>query len=184
MQVILREKIKNLGTIGEIVDVKPGYARNYLFSKGKALPASKDNVAKVIAKKSELEKIEKEKLLAAKKRVERINKISEFSIAVPTNEEGKLFGSIGATEVLEVLIEKGLEVTKQEISILEVPVRTVGDYTVVIQPHADVSAELILRLTSSTALDLNQKSKQDKQSDSLEDTDSDVSDTEEKGEAS
>ena len=164
MQVILQEKIKNLGTIGEIVDVKPGYARNYLFSKGKALPANKDNVAKVMAKKSELEKIEKEKLLAAKKRVEGINQIREISISVPTNEEGKLFGSIGSAEVLEVLIEKGVEVSKQEISILEMPVRSVGDYTVVIQPHADVSAELMLKLTSSTASDLNDKKEQDKTS--------------------
>ena len=175
MQVILQEKIKNLGTIGEIVDVKPGYARNYLFSKGKALPANKDNVSKVMARKSELKKIEKEKLLAAKKRIDGINKISEISIAVPTNEEGKLFGSIGSAEVLDALIEKGFEVSRQEISIVEMPVRSIGNYTVVIQPHADVSTELMLKLTSSTALDLNDKKEQDKSTEDPKDGSTDTS---------
>lgn len=154
MQVILQEKIKNLGAIGEIVDVKPGYARNFLYRTGKALPANKHNIAEVMARKSELEKIESKRLAEAKKRVIQIEKIGKVTIAVPTNEEGKLFGSVGAAEVVTALLEQGIEAVKQEISIVEVPVRTVGEYTVQVHAHADAIAEIKLVLNSSTVTEL------------------------------
>ena len=154
MQVILQEKIKNLGTIGEIVDVKPGYARNYLYRTGKALPANKHNIAEVMARKSELEKIEQERLADAKKRVMQVEKIGKISIAVPTNEEGKLFGSVGAAEIVTALAEKEFEASKQEVSIVEVPVRTVGEYTVQVHAHADAIAEIKLIINSSTVTEL------------------------------
>lgn len=154
MQVILQEKIKNLGAIGEIVDVKPGYARNYLFRSGKALPANKDNVAQVMARKSELEKIEVERRKQATERVKHIESVEAIEISVPTNEEGKLFGSVGSAEIVDHLTTLGIEVAKQEVSILEVPVRTIGEYTVIVQAHADVAAQVKLRLLSSTATEL------------------------------
>lgn len=150
MQVILQEKIKNLGAIGEIVDVKPGYARNYLFRSGKALPANEDNVAIVMAKRSELEKIEKEKFEVAKKRAKQIAEVKTVELTVPTNEEGKLFGSIGSTEIAEALLAAGVEVSKQELSIVESPVRTIGKYTIVVETHPDVIENLVLNLTSNT----------------------------------
>ena len=156
MQVILQEKIKNLGSIGEIVDVKPGYARNYLFRSGKALPATKEHVARVMEKKSELEKIEQEKLNDAKKRAQHIEKLVSVDLAVPTNEEGKLFGSVGSGEVADLLASNGHEVTKQEVSILESPVREVGHYTIVVQAHPDVAAHVQLNLTSSTVSEIKQ----------------------------
>lgn len=154
MQVILQEKIKNLGAIGEIVDVKPGFARNYLFRSGKALPANKENVTRVMERKSELEKIEKKKLEDARKRVVQIEKLTSVDLAVPTNEEGKLFGSIGAAEIVDILRSNNLDVSKQEVSILEMPVRVVGQYTIVVQAHADASAKIQLNLTSSTVSEL------------------------------
>ncbi|MEC8882601.1 MAG: 50S ribosomal protein L9 [Pseudomonadota bacterium] len=150
MQVILQEKIKNLGAIGEIVDVKPGYARNYLFRSGKALPANKENVERVMAKRSELEKIEKQKFKEAQKRAETIAAVKTVELQVPTNEEGKLFGSISSAEIVDALSLKGLEVSKQEVSILESPVKSIGQYTVVVQIHPDVAENLIFNLTSST----------------------------------
>ena len=175
MQVILQEKIKNLGAIGEIVDVKPGFARNYLFRSGKALPANKDNVARVMERKSELEKIEKQKLEEAKKRVALIEKLTSVDLAVPTNEEGKLFGSIGAAEIVDILHSNNLDVSKQEVSILEMPVRVIGQYTIVVQAHADASAKIQLNLTSSTVSELAdaKKTDQDQKSESAAQADSD-----------
>ena len=180
MQVILQEKIKNLGSIGEIVDVKPGYARNYLFRSGKALPATKDNVARVMEKKSELEKVELSKLKDAQKRAELIEKLVTVDLAVPTNEEGKLFGSVGSSEVVDLLLSNGQEVTKQEVSILESPIREVGKYTIVVQAHPDVAAHLHLNLTSSTVADLevSKSSTTDNQSQSLDGEGEDVADSE------
>ncbi|MBL96568.1 MAG: 50S ribosomal protein L9 [Legionellales bacterium] len=164
MQVILQEKIKNLGSIGEIVDVKPGYARNYLFRSGKALPATKEHVALVMERKSELEKIELQKLTEAKKRVSILEKLESLDLSVPTNEEGKLFGSVGSSEVVDLLLSNGHEVSKQEVSILEMPIREVGDYTVVVQAHPDVAAHIVLKLTSSTVTQIVTKASDDKDS--------------------
>lgn len=161
MQVILQEKIKNLGAIGEIVDVKPGYARNFLYRTGKALPANKQNIAEVMARKNELEKIEQKRLAEAKKRVVQIEKIGKITISVPTNEEGKLFGSVGAAEIVTALLEHGIEAVKQEVSIVEVPVRSVGEYTVQIHAHADAIAEIKLVLNSSTVTELFDVMKKD-----------------------
>ncbi|GEM_PF-214763 len=161
MQVILQEKIKNLGAIGEIVDVKPGYARNFLYRTGKALPANKQNIAEVMARKNELEKIEQKRLAEAKKRVVQIEKIGKITISVPTNEEGKLFGSVGAAEIVTALLEHGIEAVKQEVSIVEVPVRTVGEYTIQIHAHADAIAEIKLVLNSSTVTELFDVMKKD-----------------------
>ena len=164
MQVILQEKIKNLGSIGEIVDVKPGYARNYLFRSGKALPATKEHVARVMERKSELEKIELQKLTEAKQRVAVLEKLESLDLSVPTNEEGKLFGSVGSSEVVDLLLSNGHEVSKQEVSILETPIREVGDYTVVVQAHPDVAAHIVLKLTSSTVTQVVNKASGDEDS--------------------
>ena len=164
MQVILQEKIKNLGSIGEIVDVKPGYARNYLFRSGKALPATKEHVARVMERKSELEKIELQKLTEAKQRVAVLEKLESLDLSVPTNEEGKLFGSVGSSEVVDLLLSNGHEVSKQEVSILETPIREVGDYTVVVQAHPDVAAHIVLKLTSSTVTQVVTKASGDEDS--------------------
>ena len=167
MQVILQEKIKNLGSIGEIVDVKPGYARNYLFRSGKALPATKEHVARVMERKSELEKIELQKLTEAKQRVAVLEKLESLDLSVPTNEEGKLFGSVGSSEVVDLLLSNGHEVSKQEVSILETPIREVGDYTVVVQAHPDVAAHIVLKLTSSTVTQVVTKASGDEDSTSV-----------------
>jgi len=182
MQVILKEKIKNLGTIGEIVDVKPGYARNYLYRTGKALPANKTNVAEVMAKKSELEKIEQQRLVEAKKRVSHIEKVGSITIAVPTNEEGRLFGSVGAAEIVEALLAHEIEVSKQEVSILELPVRAVGEYTVHVHAHADAIAEIKLHLNSST-VEMKEEDETAKHAEQVADESSTEADADEASEA-
>ncbi len=114
-----------------------------------------------MARKNELEKIEQKRLAEAKKRVVQIEKIGKITISVPTNEEGKLFGSVGAAEIVTALLEHGIEAVKQEVSIVEVPVRTVGEYTIQIHAHADAIAEIKLVLNSSTVTELFDVMKKD-----------------------
>ncbi len=148
MQVILQEKIRNLGGIGDIVQVKPGYARNYLLRQGKAMIASKSNIDTVIAKRSELEKLEKARIKEAKAKVAAIEALGEITMNVHTNEEGKLFGSIGAAEIVDWLHKQGQDVHKSEVSIVESPLRFIGTYTAQVECYAEVIAKLKLTLTS------------------------------------
>ena len=161
MQIILQEKIRNLGMIGDIVDVKPGYARNYLLKQGKAMVANKTNIEVVNAKRKELEKLEKERIKEAKVRVKGIEAAEKIEIKVHTNEEGKLFGSIGAAEVVDYLAEKGINVHKSEVTVVEMPIRFIGEYTVLIECYADVNAKLPLILTSDN---INIKESQEEES--------------------
>ena len=150
MQVILQEKIRNLGGIGDIVQVKPGYARNFLLRQGKAMIASKSNIDQVMAKRSELEKIEKARIKEAKLKVATLQALGEINMTVHTNEEGKLFGSVGAAEIVDWFSQKGHDVHKSEVAIVESPIRFIGTYTVQVECYAEVLAKLMLNLTSDS----------------------------------
>jgi large subunit ribosomal protein L9 len=147
MQIILLEKVANLGALGDQVTVKPGYARNFLFPQGKAVPATKTNVAEFETRRAELEKEAATKLSAAESRKEKIEEI-ELSIAVKAGDEGKLFGSLGNRDIAELASQAGVELAKAEVRLPEGPIRNVGEYDITIQLHAEVSAVLKLHVVA------------------------------------
>lgn len=145
--VILTEKITHLGALGEQVSVKPGYARNYLLPKGKAIRANAENIAKFETQRAELEKAAAQLLAAAQKRASTLEGV-RVEISAKASEEGKLFGSITVRDIEQALKAKGVEVEKKEI-IISAPVRTLGEYEVFVQFHPDVRTPLVLSIISS-----------------------------------
>lgn len=140
MQVILLEKVENLGNLGDKVSVRPGYGRNFLIPKGKAVSATEQNIAKFEARKAELEQAAAETLEAAKARAEAVSKISVI-IAKKAGEEGKLFGSVGTVEIAEALTNAGVKVAKHEVRLPQGPLRDVGDYEIDLHLHSDVNVK-------------------------------------------
>ncbi|MDF2867633.1 MAG: rplI [Gammaproteobacteria bacterium] len=138
MQVILLEKIKNFGSLGEEVSVKPGFARNYLYPQGKAIPATKVNIEKFEARRAELEKAANEKLQAAKIKAEKLASLAVI-IAAKAGDEGRLFGSIGIRDLAEAITKAGVEVNKNEVELADGAIRQLGDYEINIQLHGDVT---------------------------------------------
>lgn len=138
MQVILLEKIVNLGNLGDLVTVKPGYARNYLVPQGLATVATEANLKRFEERRLELEKASADKLQAAQARAEELAG-QTVEIAGRASEEGKLFGSVGVIEISEAFAAKGLEVAKSEIQLPEGPIKLVGDYEVNVSVHSEVS---------------------------------------------
>ena len=139
MQVILLEKIANLGSLGDKVAVKAGYARNFLLPFGKATPATAANIEAFEARRAELEKIAAEKTADAESRAA---KLAELTVTISANagEEGKLFGSIGTRDIADAVTAAGVELEKSEVRLPEGPLRTVGEFDVAVQLHTDVEA--------------------------------------------
>jgi len=147
MEVILLEKVRNLGAMGEQVKVKGGYGRNFLIPKGKAVPATKSNIEVFNEKKAELEAKAEEKLAAAHARAEKLGSVS-VQISSKAGDEGKLFGSIGTRDIADAITEAGVEVSKSEVILSEGAIRNVGDYDVNIQLHPDVVKEITISIIS------------------------------------
>jgi large subunit ribosomal protein L9 len=140
MEVILLEKIGNLGGLGDKVDVKAGFGRNYLIPQGKAVPATEDAVAQFEARRAELEAAAAETLAAAEKRAEAINGLELVTITANAGEEGKLFGSIGTRDIAEAVAAAGAEIDKSEVRLPEGALRELGEFEVAVQVHGDVTA--------------------------------------------
>ncbi|HCE39271.1 50S ribosomal protein L9 [Alloalcanivorax profundimaris] len=144
MQVILLETIKNLGDLGSVVDVRPGYGRNFLIPQGKALPATKDNLAEVEARRAELEKQAAEQLGAAESRAEKLAEAS-VTVAAKSGDEGKLFGSVGTANIADAITEQtGVEVAKAEVKLPYGAIRQTGEYEIDLTLHADVTVTITL----------------------------------------
>ena len=141
MNVILLEKVHNLGNLGDTVAVKAGYGRNFLIPKGMAVPATSDNVAKFEARRAELEQIAADKLAAAESRRESLSSIA-VTIAHKAGDEGKLFGSVGTLDIARAITEAGVEVEKREVRLPEGPIRQIGDYDIDVELHGDVVASV------------------------------------------
>ena len=141
MEVILLEKIKKLGDLGDTVKVKPGFGRNYLLPQGKALPATEDNRKVFEARKAELMKKSQDSLNAAKLRAEKLAGLT-VTIKVLAGDEGKLYGSVGPAEIVQAAAEKGVELHKTEIDMVSGPIRAVGTHTVAVQLHSEVESSL------------------------------------------
>lgn len=147
MQVILLERIRNFGNLGDQVNVKPGYARNYLLPQGKAIIANPDNVKVFEGRRAELEAVAAKHLAESKKRADALSKL-ELVISARVSEEHKLYGSIGATEIIEAIKEQGLEAHKQEVQLPEGPFRAIGEYEVKLILQDEVSATLKLTIVA------------------------------------
>ena len=143
MDIILLEKVQNLGALGDTVRVKPGYARNFLIPGGKAVAATPANIAAFEARRAELEKAQADAVAAAQARG---SKLEDLRVVVrrKAGEEGKLFGSVGPADVAEAITAAGVEVERAEVRMPGDSVRQVGEYPVEIVLHADVIAEVTL----------------------------------------
>ncbi|KHF25958.1 50S ribosomal protein L9 [Solemya velum gill symbiont] len=139
MEVILLEKVNNLGDLGEKVNVKSGYGRNFLIPSGRALPATDANVEEFEKRRAELEKSAAEKLTAAEARKAELDGAT-VTITQKAGEEGKLFGSVGTTDIAEALTAAGKPVDKAEVRLPEGVFRVTGGYEVTIHLHTDVDA--------------------------------------------
>ena len=147
MQVILLEKIGKLGDLGQQVNVKPGYGRNYLIPNGKAVPATPGNIEKFEAQRAELEKAQADSVAVAQGRAEQLNEL-EITLSRKVVSDDKLYGSVGTSEIAAAIAESGLEVNKREISLPDGPFRSVGEHEVELRLHADVDARIKLVITA------------------------------------
>lgn len=138
MEVILLEKVKNLGALGAKVNVKSGYGRNFLIPQGKAVPATERNVAEFEARRAELEAKAAAVLADAQARAERISALAVV-IAAKSGDEGKLFGSVGTRDIADAISKLGQAVDKSEVRLPLGAIRSTGDYDIDLQLHAEVT---------------------------------------------
>jgi len=143
MELILLEKIQNLGDLGDKVKVKAGYGRNYLVPRGKAAPATEENITHFEARRAELEQAAIERMLTAKGRSAGLAGVV-LTLTANASEEGKLYGSIGPREIAEALGQLGHEVSKSEVILAEGPIRNVGEFEVTLHLHADVEIQIMV----------------------------------------
>ncbi len=141
MELILLEKVLKLGDLGDKVNVKPGYGRNYLVPLGKAVPATEKNIAEFEARRAELEKVALVKLDSAEARSTGLAGL-EVTLSANASEEGKLYGSIGPREIANAVTAMGCEISKSEVIMGEGPIRFTGEHEVVLHLHADVETRI------------------------------------------
>jgi large subunit ribosomal protein L9 len=147
MEVILLEKIENLGVMGDKVNVKPGYGRNYLIPKGKAAPATEANIAAFEARRADLEKAAAETLAAAEARRDRLVDMN-ITITAKAGDEGKLFGSIGTADIADAINATGVMVERHEVRLPTGAFRQVGEYDVELHLHSDVNTTIKLTIAA------------------------------------
>lgn len=143
MEVILLQDVGNLGELGDKVNVKAGYGRNYLIPQHIAVPATKENLEAFEERRAELQRIADEKLAEAKKRAEQINGL-DITLTVKAGEEGKLFGSVTVRDIAEAAGKRSVEIDNSEINLPEGPIRALGEYEIDVQVHPEVNAVLKL----------------------------------------
>ena len=153
MQIILMEKIDNLGSLGEIVNVKAGYARNFLVPRRKAKIASKTNIEAFEEIRAELEKAEAAAAAAAEKIREKLDG-TEITIEANAGQEGKLFGSVSNLEIAEALQAEGFEVERRDVRMPEGPIRNVGEHEISVHLHTDVSATIKVTIHSDNVIEV------------------------------
>ncbi len=143
MEVILLEKVENLGSLGDRVNVKPGYGRNFLIPGGKATPATEEHIKAFEERRAELEKAAGDAQAMAEVRREKLAGMS-ITIQARAGEEGKLFGSIGTADIAEAIVAAGVEVERSEVRLPEGAFRQLGEYSVLVHLHTDVNTEIAL----------------------------------------
>jgi large subunit ribosomal protein L9 len=147
MEVILLEKIANLGNLGDKVTIKSGYGRNYLVPQGKAVAATAKKIAEFEARRAELEKAAAEKLSAAQKLGNELSKL-QIVITHKAGDEGRLFGSVGTHNIAEAITAAGIAIEKQQIRLPHGAIRHIGDYPIDINLHSDVVVTLTIKIAA------------------------------------
>jgi large subunit ribosomal protein L9 len=150
MNVILLEKVENLGNIGDQVSVKSGYGRNFLLPKGKATIATAENIAVFEARRAELEAKQADELGVAKVRAEKLQSL-ELSLTANVGEEGKLFGSVGTVDIADAAVAAGFEILRSEVRLPDGPLRTVGTHDVEIHLHPDLNVFIKVEVVGEIA---------------------------------
>lgn len=148
MEVILLEKVRNLGNLGDKVIVKAGYGRNYLIPQNKAVFATEENLARFEQRRSELEKKAQQAFAHAEQRAAKLNDTT-IVISAMASDEGKLYGSVSINEIRDALAAKSIEINKREIVMPEGPIHSVGDFVVEIHVHSDVIANLQVQVVAA-----------------------------------
>ena len=141
MDVILLQKVDNLGSLGDKVKVRAGYGRNYLIPQGLAKPATPENIAEFEARRAELEKAAADALAAAEGRKEKLDGL-KITITAKSGGEGKLFGSIGTVDIAEAVTAAGHELERKEVRMPEGPIRMAGEHEIELHLHSDVNATI------------------------------------------
>lgn len=147
MEVILLEKIANLGNLGDKVAIKTGYGRNYLIPQGKAVIATATKIAEFEARRAELEKAAAEKLLAAQSRAAALAKLNVI-ITHKAGDEGRLFGSVGTQAIVEAIAQAGETVEKHEVRLPHGAIRHLGEHDVVLHLHSDVDTTVVIKIVA------------------------------------
>ena len=150
MEILLLQKVDNVGGIGDLVRVKSGYARNYLIPQGKATLATAENKAKFELRRAELEAKAAEELAAAQARAKKLEGLV-LKIEMQAGAEGKLFGSVGTVDIAEEIGKRGVEVERSEIRLPDGPLRVVGDHQIELHLHADVNVEIKVVIEAAEA---------------------------------
>jgi large subunit ribosomal protein L9 len=141
MEIILMQKVANLGNIGDRVKVKSGYGRNFLLPQGKATLATKDNIAKFEARRAEFEKAAKDEMSGAQARAAKLEGF-KLTLTAKAGGEGKLFGSVGNSDIVEALRKAGHTVERAEVRLPNGPIRQTGEHTIQLHLHTDVNVDL------------------------------------------
>ena len=139
MEVILLEKVGKLGDIGDVANVKAGFGRNYLIPQGKAVFATKENLAEFETRRADLEAAAATRMAEAQKRADKLAEIGSVTIMAIAGDVGKLFGSVGTREIEEAINGAGGEITKSEINLPEGAIRSVGEFSVELSLHTDIT---------------------------------------------
>ena len=147
MQVILMEKVVNLGSLGDVVKVKDGFARNFLIPQGKAKRATPENLKEFEGRRADLEKKANEQLTGAQERAEKIEGL-KVDIAQKAGVDGRLFGSVTNADIAEALGKQGVEVKKAEIRMPQGPLKHIGEYPITLQLHTDVLANIVVHVVA------------------------------------
>lgn len=143
MEVILLEKVRNLGGLGDQVKVKAGFARNYLIPYGKAVTATAENRAKFQARRAELERVQNESLARASERAEKLNGFT-VQIVRKIAEDGTMYGSVSNRDIAEAVTAAGFEVERSEIVLPQGPIKLIGDHEVALTLHPEISVKVIV----------------------------------------
>jgi large subunit ribosomal protein L9 len=141
MEIILLQKVANLGNIGDRVKVKPGYGRNFLLPQGKATLATADNIAKFEARRTELEKSAREELSGAQARAAKLAGF-KLTLTAKAGGEGKLFGSVGTSDIAEAVGKAGYDIERSEVRLPHGPIRQAGEHIVHLHLHTDITVDL------------------------------------------
>ena len=148
MDVILLENIQNLGGLGDLVSVKPGYARNFLIPYGKAVWATDDARVKVDERRVQLAKLEEERLDVARAKAESLPE--ELTVARKASEDGKLYGSVSAADIAEILHGDGIAISRTEVNLPEGPIKEIGDVDLEILLHPEIRSRLLVKVVKES----------------------------------